>query len=287
MTDLGGKVVVVTGGNSGIGKETVVELARMNAHVVIAARNPVKAAAAIDEVHERVGERASVETMPIDLASFDSVRGFVDTYTKAHDRCDVLVNNAGLVLMHRTTTVDGHESTFQINHLGPFLLTNLMHDTLQASRPARVVTVASDAHKMVKGLDLDDLDCAHHRYRGFKAYGASKLMNILFTRELAHRWDGEPITANCVHPGFVGSNFGKEGDLGWVGRVGMPLARPFAISNARGALTSIYLASSPDVDGVNGQYFYKGQAIAPKKTALDDNVAARLWDISAQMTGVS
>jgi NAD(P)-dependent dehydrogenase (short-subunit alcohol dehydrogenase family) len=287
MTDLGGKVVVVTGGNSGIGKETVVELARMNAHVVIAARNPTKAAAAIDEVHERVGATASVETMPIDLASFASVRGFVDTFTAAHDRCDVLVNNAGLVLMHRATTVDGHESTFQINHLGPFLLTNLMHDTLRASGPARVVNVASDAHKMVKGLDLDDLDRAHHRYRGFKAYGTSKLMNILFTRELARRWHDEPITANCVHPGFVGSNFGKEGDLGWVGRVGMPLARPFAISNDRGALTSIYLASSPDVDGVNGQYFYKGRVVAPKATALDDNVAARLWDISAQMTGLN
>jgi NAD(P)-dependent dehydrogenase (short-subunit alcohol dehydrogenase family) len=287
MTEMGGKVVVVTGGNSGIGKETAVELARMGAHVVIAARNPAKATAAVAEVRERVGPPADVEKMPIDLASFDSVRAFADAYTKAHDRCDVLVNNAGLMLAHRTTTVDGHESTFQINHLGPFLLTNLMHDTLKTSAPARVVNVASDAHKMVKGLVLDDLEWTRRRYRGFGAYGATKLMNILFTRELARRWDGESITANAVHPGFVGSNFGREGDYGFLGRIGMPLARPFAISSARGALTSVYLASSPDVDGITGQYFYKGQVAGPKATALDDETAARLWDISAQMTGLS
>ncbi len=287
MTDLGGKTVVVTGGNSGIGKETSVELARMGAHVVIAARNPAKATAAVEEVRERVGASASVETMSLDLASFESVRAFADLYTKAHDRCDVLVNNAGLMLARRTVTVDGHEATFQTNHLGPFLLTNLMHDTLKSSAPARVVNVASDAHKMVKGVQFDDLEWERRRYRGFSVYGATKLMNILFTRELARRWDGESITANAVHPGFVGSNFGREGDYGLLGKIGMPLVRPFAISNARGALTSIYLASSPDVDGVNGQYFYKGQVTGPKATALDDDTAARLWDISAQMTGLS
>lgn len=287
MTDMGGKVVVVTGGNSGIGKESAVELTRLGAHVVIAARNPAKAAAALDEVRDRVGASASVETMPIDLASFESVRDFVGAYTKAHDRCDVLVNNAGLMLAQRTTTVDGHESTFQINHLGPFLLTNLMHDTLKASAPARVVNVASDAHKMVKGLVLDDLEWTRRHYRGFGAYGASKLMNILFTRELARRWDGESITANAVHPGFVASNFGREGDYGILGKIGMPIVRPFAISSARGALTSIYLASSPDVDGVTGQYFYRGRVAGPKATALDDDVAARLWDLSAELTGLS
>ncbi len=287
MTDMGGKVVVVTGGNSGIGKETAVELARMDAHVVIAARNPTKASAAVAEVRERVGTNASVETMPIDLASFASVREFADAYVKTHDRCDVLVNNAGLIMAHRTVTVDGHEATFQTNHLGPFLLTNLLHDSLKQSAPARVVNVASDAHKMVKGLVLDDLEWNRRHYRGFSAYGASKLMNILFTRELARRWDGESITANCVHPGFVGSNFGREGDYGTFGKIVMPLARPFAISNARGALTSIYLASSPDVDGITGQYFYKGQVAGPKATALDDNTAARLWEISAQLTGLN
>jgi NAD(P)-dependent dehydrogenase (short-subunit alcohol dehydrogenase family) len=287
MTDLTGKVVVITGGNSGLGKETAVELARMGAHVVIAARNATKAAAAVKEVKERANAGDRVETSPIDLASFATVHAFVDEFTKTHDRCDVLVNNAGLILMKRTTTVDGHEATFQINHLGPFLLTNLMHDTLDRSAPARVVTVASDAHKFVRGLVLDDLEWSNRRFSGFRVYGATKLMNILFTRELAKRWDANNVTANCVHPGFVGSNFGKEGDLGWLGRLGMPLARPFAISNERGALTSIYLASSPDVDGISGEYFYKGQALAPKATALDDNVAARLWEISAQLTGVS
>src|SRR4051794_3609722 len=252
MTDLTGKVVVITGGNSGLGKETAVELARMGAHVVIAARNATKAAAAVKEVKERANAGDRVETLPIDLASFATVHAFVDEFTETHDRCDVLVNNAGLILMKRTTTVDGHEATFQINHLGPFLLTNLMHDTLDRSAPARVVTVASDAHKFVRGLVLDDLEWSNRRFSGFRVYGATKLMNILFTRELAKRWDANKVTANCVHPGFVGSNFGKEGDLGWLGRLGMPLARPFAISNERGALTSIYLASSPDVDGISG-----------------------------------
>jgi len=287
MTDLTGKVVVITGGNSGIGKETAVGLARMGAHVVIAARNAKKAAAAVKEVAHRADAGGRVETMPIDLASFASVRAFVDAYTNAHDRLDVLVNNAGLVLRKRVETIDGHESTFQINHLGPFLLTNLLHGALESSAPARVVTVASDAHKVVRGLVLDDLDWNRRHYRSFSAYGSSKLMNILFTRELARRWDADKITANCVHPGYVGSNFGKEGDLGLLGRIVMPLGRPFAISNERGALTSIYLASSADVDGVSAAYFYKGRAIGPKATALDDDVAARLWDISAQLTGIS
>jgi NAD(P)-dependent dehydrogenase (short-subunit alcohol dehydrogenase family) len=287
VTDLAGKVVVITGGNSGIGKETAVELARMGAQVVIAARNPSRAAAAVKEVRERTRAGDRVETIPLDLASFASVQGFAGAFTDAHDRLDVLVNNAGGALAKRIVTEDGHESQFQVNHLSHFLLTNLLRDTLVHSAPARVVNIASDAHKGAKhGLDFDDLDWERRRYRGLKAYSETKLMNILFTRALAERWGDTGVTSNCVHPGFVASKFGKDGDLGWWGNIGMPLTRPFQISEQQGAITSVYVASSPDVDGMTGLYFVKCKVMGPEPPALDDDAAARLWEISAMLTGV-
>ncbi len=288
MTELVGKVAVITGGNSGIGKETAVEVARMGAQVVIAARNPSKAAAAVKEIQERTGAGDRVTTIPLDLASFASVRAFADTFTATHHRLDILLNNAGAVLAKRSVTADGHESQFQINHLSHFLLTNLLRDRLEHSAPARVVNVASVAHKSARnGLDFDDLDYDRRRYRGFRVYGETKLMNILFTRELAKRWDGTHVTTNAVHPGFVASNFAKEGDLGWWGNVGMPLTRPFSISVQQGAITPVYVASSPDVEGITGQYFVKCKVTGPTAAALDDDAAARLWDISAKLTDVS
>ena len=286
-TELAGKVAVITGGNSGIGKETAVGLARMGAHVVIAARNPEKAAAAVKEVQERASAGDRVETIPIDLASFASVRAFVDTFTATHDRLDILVNNAGGVLAKRTVTEDGHEAQFQINHLSHFLLTHLLRDTLGHSAPARVVNIASDAHESAKtGVHFDDLEWEHRRYRGLKVYYETKLMNILFTRELAKRWDATFVTANCVHPGFVASKFGKEGDLGWWGDIGLILTRPFQISVKQGAVTPVYVASSPEIFGVTGQYFEKCAVAQPSAHAQDDAAAAELWDISARMTGV-
>jgi len=286
MTDLAGKVVVITGGNSGIGKETAVELARMGARVVIAARNPTRAAAAVKEIRERAGAGDRVETMPLDLASFASVRAFAGAFTDAHDRLDVLVNNAGGWLGKRIVTADGHESQFQVNHLSHFLLTNLLRDRLVRSAPARVVNIASVAHKNARrGLDFDDLDYERRRYRGFRVYSETKLMNILFTRELARRWDGTGVIANAVHPGFVATNFAREGDLGWWGNIGMPLTRPFSISVQQGAVTPVYVASSPDVEGITGQYFVKCNVTGPSAAALDDGAAARLWEISAKLTG--
>ena len=285
MSDLAGKVVVITGGNSGIGKEAAVEIARQGAQVVIAARNPTKAAAAVTEVETRADAHGRVETIPIDLASFASVREFADAFTARHDRVVVLLNNAGLVLRKRDVTVDGHETQFQVNHLGHFLLTSLLRDALTAGAPARVVNVSSFAHQTArKGLDFDDLDWERRRYAGFAVYSATKLMNILFTRELARRSDPDVLTANALHPGFVASNFAREGDLGLLGTIGMPLIRPFAISSQKGALTSIYLASSPDVEGITGQYFVKGKAVKPAAPALDDAAAARLWEISEKLT---
>jgi retinol dehydrogenase-12 len=283
--DLTGKVAIVTGGNSGIGKEAAIGIARAGAHVVIAARNRDKAAAAVKEIVHRADSPGRVETIPIDLASFASVRTFVDEFNTQHDRLDVLLNNAGLVLRKRVETVDGHESQFQINHLGHFLLTTLLHDTLGRSAPARVVNVSSYAHTQARGgLDFDDLDWERRRYRGFGCYSATKLMNILFTRELARRNDPDVLTANALHPGFVASNFGRDGDLGVLGKIAMPLASPFAISQEKGALTSIYLSTSPDLDGITGQYFIKGKAVKPAAAALDDNAALRLWEISEKLT---
>jgi NAD(P)-dependent dehydrogenase (short-subunit alcohol dehydrogenase family) len=284
VTDLAGKVAIVTGGNSGIGKEAAIGIAREGAHVVIAARNPTKAAAAVAEIETRADARGRVETIPIDLASFESVRAFAAAFSDKHDRLDILLNNAGLVLRKRVQTVDGHESQFQINHLGHFLLTNLLYGQLVRSAPARIVNVSSYAHTQARhGLNFDDLDWEQRRYKGFGVYSATKLMNLLFTRELARRNDPAVLTANALHPGFVASNFAREGDLGFLGNV-MPLLRPFAISQEKGALTSIYLSTSPDVDGITGQYFIKGQAVKPAKPALDDEAAVRLWEISEKLT---
>ena len=285
MTDLSGKVAVVTGGNSGIGKEAAVEIARQGAHVVIAARNPTKAAAAVTEVETRGDARGRVETIPIDLASFASVREFAAAFTARHDRVDVLLNNAGLVVHKRELTVDGHETQFQVNHLGHFLLTDLLGDALAKGAPARVINVSSYAHTTArKGLDFDDLEWERRRYRAFAVYSATKLMNMLFTRELARHSDSDVLTANALHPGFVGSNFAREGDMGLLGSLAMPLARPFAISAQKGALTSIYLATSPDLDGITGQYFIKGKAVKAAPHALDDEAAAHLWEISKALT---
>jgi NAD(P)-dependent dehydrogenase (short-subunit alcohol dehydrogenase family) len=286
VTDLSGQVAVITGGNSGIGKETAAGLAGMGAHVIIAARNPTKAAAAVDELRRRAPD-ATVEHLPLDLASFASVHAFADTFNARNDRLDVLVNNAGATLRKRSVTEDGHETQFQVNHLSHFLLTALLRDQLAAAPAARVVNVSSTGHTVARAsLDFDDLEWERRRYRGFLVYCHTKLANVLFTRELARRLDGTPMTANAVHPGWVGSNFGREGDMGpFIGAL-MVVARPFAISSAAGAHTSIYLASSPDVEGVTGQYFYKCRVAKPSDAALDDDAATRLWDWSAAATGV-
>jgi len=286
MTDLSGQVAVVTGGNSGIGKETAVELAGMGAHVIVAARNPTKAASALKEIKDRA-RGASVEHLPLDLASFASVHEFAAAFDARFDRLDVLVNNAGASLRKRSVTEDGHETQFQVNHLSHFLLTALLHDQLAAAPAARVINVSSIGHTMPRhGLDFDDLDWERRKYRGFLVYCHTKLANVLFTRELARRFDGTPMTANAVHPGWVASNFAREGDMGRFIDAAMVVARPFSISSAAGARTSVYLASSPDVAGVTGQYFYKCRVAKPSDVALDGAAAARLWEVSARMTDV-
>ncbi len=285
MSDLAGKVAVITGANSGIGKETAVALAQAGAHVVVAARNPTKAAAAVTEIETRAGAKGRIEFLPLDLASFAKVHEFAAAFTDAHDRCDILVNNAGLIQQKRTLTVDGHETQFQVNHLSHFLLTNLLLDTMARNPGARVVNVASGAHRSARnGLDFDDLDWSRRRYRAFKVYASTKLANILFTRAFARRHDGAQISANAVHPGWVASNFGREGDWGALVNFGTIITKPFALSPAKGALTSIYVASSPDVDAMTGCYFDKCKVAEPSTFALDDAAAERLWEISEKLT---
>jgi NAD(P)-dependent dehydrogenase (short-subunit alcohol dehydrogenase family) len=277
-----GKTVVITGGNAGIGKETAVGLASKGAHVVITARDARRGREALDDIRERSGSE-HVEVMDLDLADLSSVRSFASDYAKRHDRLDVLVNNAGLVLISRTETVDGFETTFGVNHLGHFLLTQLLLDQVRASAPSRIVVVSSDAHKQArKGLDFDDLN-SEKKYSAFGVYGKTKLANIYFARELARRLDGTGVTANALHPGFVASRFARDGDGGFLAEIAMTLGRPFALSPQKGARTSVYLASSPEVADVSGAYFYRCREKQPSAAARDDEAARRLWAASEEL----
>ena len=218
-----------------------------------------------------------------DLADLASVRRGADQILDRCGRIDVLVNNAGLVLTDRTETVDGFEATFATNHLGPFLLTRLLTDRLVASAPARVVNVASTAHQGARrGLDFDDLQSTRH-YRGMQAYSRSKLANILFTSELARRLEGTGVTANSLHPGTVATGFARDDDAKGFLAFGVRLIKPFILTPEKGARTSVYLASSPEVAGVTGQYFVKCRARTPSPAARDEAAAALLWSVSEEL----
>jgi NAD(P)-dependent dehydrogenase (short-subunit alcohol dehydrogenase family) len=278
-----GKTVVITGGNAGIGKETAVALARAGARVIITARDPAKGGAAVDDIVARSGSM-SVEQMHLDLASITSIRDFAAALDAKVDRLSVLINNAGVILRKRQTTHDGFEMTFSVNHLGHFLLTELLHDLLEQAAPSRIVVVASDAYKGARrGLDFDDLNLEHTRYRPFKAYCRSKLANILFARELARRLDGSGVTANAVHPGTVATRFARDGDAGRLGALGMVVARPFLSTPEQGARTTVYVASAPELESISGAYFAESLPAPTKRQAMDMAAAGRLWDASTEL----
>jgi NAD(P)-dependent dehydrogenase (short-subunit alcohol dehydrogenase family) len=280
--DLSGQVIVVTGGNSGIGKEAAVELASMGATVAITARNQAKGADALAEIRRRSG-RDDAEVLALDLADFASIRSFAAEVLARYDRLDVLVNNAGGVLSNRLETVQGFEMTFGVNHLGHFLLTELLVDRLKASAPARVINVSSVGHRFaVTGLSFSDLQ-SERSYWSMDAYGKSKLANILFTRELARRLAGTGVTANCLHPGVVRTGFGSADDTTGVERMTMVLSAPFSIGAERGARTTVYLASSPEVATRTGGYYVHGRQHRPSKAARDDGAARRLWEVSQEL----
>jgi NAD(P)-dependent dehydrogenase (short-subunit alcohol dehydrogenase family) len=278
---MAGKICLVTGATGGIGLVTARALAQMGAHVVVAGRSEQKCEAAVAHIRAETGSDA-VEYLLADLSVQAQVRALAGEFLRRHARLDVLVNNAGVYNAKRQESDDGFELTWAVNHLGYFLLTHLLLDALKSSAPSRIVNVASGAH--VRGaLDFDDLQW-QQGYSGFPVYAQSKLANILFTYELARRLDGTGVTANALHPGFVASGFGKNN--GFVYRMAMPITALFALSPEEGAQTSIYLASSPEVEGVTGQYFYKCQPFRSSRATYDEAAARRLWEVSAAMTGL-
>ncbi len=286
MPDMQGKTVVVTGGNSGIGFETAAALASMGARVLLTARNADKGRAAVAALTQRLGGKGRVQLVVFDLADLASVRRGAAEILEQAPRLDVLVNNAGLVLTERAETVDGYEATFAINHLGPFLLTNLLLERMTGSAPSRVVNVASTAHNAArKGIPFDDLQSTRS-YRGMRVYGESKLANILFTLELSRRCAGRGLTANSLHPGTVRSGYGGDGDTRGFLAFGIKIASPFFLSPAKGARTSVYLASSPEVEGVSGEYFVKCKPRKPRRWAQDPEAAGRLWQVSEELVGL-
>jgi retinol dehydrogenase 12 len=279
---MSGKTCLVTGATSGIGQETAVRLAMLGATVIIVARTAARGDTAVDEIRRQV-PLAQVEAMTADLSSLAQVRRLAEQVLARHDRLDVLVSNAGVITTRRQLTADGLETTFATNHLGPFLLTSLLRGLLERSAPARVVTVSSAAHKQVRTIPWDDLACGAPAGHG-QAYPVSKLLNILFTAELARRLTGTGVTANCLHPGFVRTALGRDvtGVLGAVVR----LVLPFQRGPETGAATSVYLASSPEVAEVTGGYFVKCKPAEPSALARDARASARLWTLSEELAGL-
>jgi NAD(P)-dependent dehydrogenase (short-subunit alcohol dehydrogenase family) len=281
-SDMTGKTVLVTGATNGIGLETAKGLAALGAHVLVHGRSAERGAAALDEIKKAV-PAAKVEFVKADLSSLAGVRGLAEEVLRRSPKLDVLVNNAGGIFTTRTITADGIETTLAVNHLAPFYLTNLLLDRIKASAPARIVTVASSAHRG-KHIHFDDLNTEKNFPPG-GPYGQSKLANILFARALAMRLAGTGVTSNSLHPGAVRTGFAK--DATGITKVAMALLRPFFISPEAGARTSIYLASSPEVEGVSGKYFASRQKTAPSQAAQDDVAAEKLWAVSEKLVGLA
>jgi NAD(P)-dependent dehydrogenase (short-subunit alcohol dehydrogenase family) len=277
MGTMTGKTVLVTGGTGGIGLATAAGLAALGARVGIVGRDRARSEAAAAQLR---ASGADVDVFVADVSSQDEVRRLANEVLAAYPRLDVLVNNVGGYWATRHTTVDGLEHTFAVNHLAPFLLTNLLLDRLRASAPARVVTVSSGAQAMGR-IDFDDLQ-GERDYSGQRAYNQSKLANVMFTYELARRLAESGVTANALHPGVVRTNFGREDSKGWM-RLMLPVIRPFMKSPQHGAATSIHLASSAEVEGVTGRYFANSKPRASSKASQDTAAAARLWDVSAEL----
>ncbi|MCB0972844.1 MAG: SDR family NAD(P)-dependent oxidoreductase [Acidimicrobiales bacterium] len=282
--DLTGKVIIVTGANAGLGYETAVALGAMGATVVMTARNPDRGAAAHEAALAR-SPGADLVLGELDLASFASIRSFAAWFLDRFDRLDVLVNNAGLILDGRQETTDGFEMTFGVNHLGHFLLTDLLRDRLVASAPSRVVVLTSLAHRLaVGGLHRDDLQSTR-RYRGFPTYCRSKLANAQFVTELARQLDGTGVTVNGVHPGSVNSHFGGDGDTGVMGWFIARFGRIVLRSPRAAARTQVLLASSDEarIAGVTGGYFSHGRRWRASRQARNAEAARWLWAESERL----
>jgi retinol dehydrogenase-14 len=282
MQKLSGKTVLVTGATAGIGLEASVELAKQGATVVLVGRDEKKGQDARAAVMARSGSQA-VELLLCDFSSQKQIRKLAADYRARHDRLDVLINNAGTVSGARVLTEDGLEQTFAVNHLGYFLLTNLLLDLVVKSAPARIVNVASVGHRH-GDLDFDNLQYEKGGYFIMKAYGRSKLGNVLFTAELARRLAGKGVTVNCLHPGAVATSIWSRAP--WYSKPVLAIAKLFMISPAEGGSRIVYLATSDEVKDVSGEYFESNRRVEPSARARDMALAEKLWDVSARLVGL-
>lgn len=283
MSTMSGKTALITGGTGGIGLATAQGLAQLGTNVVVVGHNRQRAESAVASI-TATASGAQVQFILADLSAQAGVRALADQVLAEYPRLDVLVNNVGGYWSRRNVTADGLERTFALNHLAPFLLTNLLTERLQDSSPARIVTVSSGAH-VTGRINFSDLQ-GEQRYSGQRAYAQSKLANLLFTRSLSRMLPRTLVTANALHPGVVNTGFGQS-DAGRVMRPVVNFSRRFMRTPAEGARTSIYLASSPEVAGTSGVYFKDSHPRVPGKRALDNEVADRLWQVSLELTGLA
>ena len=279
------KVCLVTGANVGVGLETARGLARRGATVVLACRNRTKAEVAAADIKASTGNQ-SVEIVELDLASLASVRAAADEFLSKHDRLDVLVNNAGLILSERSETADGFETQFGVNHLGHFLFTNLLLEVLKKSAPSRVLSLSSMGHVLSRGLDFDDLMYSRRKYWDIPVYCDSKLANVLFTKELAKRLEGTGVVAHAVHPGAVRTSFAGDGDTSGIFKWGSKLTSWAYLSPAKGARTSLHVATSEAAAATSGLYWASSKRKTPSRKARDTAAAERLWTVSAELVGL-
>jgi retinol dehydrogenase-14 len=282
--DVRGKTVLITGASRGIGLTAAAALAERGMRVVMVGRDPARTEAAAQTVRARA-RQVEVSTLLCDFSSQAAIRALADTVRQRWPRLDVLVNNAGGVHPTREITADGIEATFAVNHLGYFLLTNLLLDLLLASAPARVVTVASVGHRRGT-LDFDDLGFARGGYSVMRAYARSKLANVLFAAELARRLAGRGVTSNSLHPGAVATNI-WSGAPGWAKPLIFLFFRPFFLSAEKGGERIVQLVADPALDEVSGGYFESGKLVAPAPLAQAPALAKQLWDVSAGMVGLT
>ena len=281
-SDLPNKTILITGANSGIGKATALELARMGHRVVMAVRNPGKGEAARKEIIQATGNQR-IDLMICDLASLESIRSFASAFTARYDQLDVLINNAGIFSNYRRETTDGFEYQLGINHLGHFLLTHLLLNTLIQSAPSRIVVVTSLGH-VAGRIHFGDFQMDRF-YDPWKSYFRSKLANVLFTYELADRLNGSGVTVNCLHPGVVRSRFAVDRTSDRQNFI-MWLSGLISISPRRGAETSVYLATSPEVEKITGKYFVRKNARPSSKSSYDKDLAKNLWAVSEKCVGL-
>jgi NAD(P)-dependent dehydrogenase (short-subunit alcohol dehydrogenase family) len=273
------RVALITGASTGIGKEMAKQIARSGIIVVMASRSRERLEAAQEEIRREV-PASKTELLAADISSQAEIRRLASEFSSKYNRLDILINNAGVMAPNRSLTVDGIETTFAVNHLGYFLLTNLLLDTIRSSAPARIINTSSAAHRSAR-LDFDDLQ-NEKAYSGFFVYCESKLANVLFTYELARRLEGTGVTANCFHPGAIATELFRDQNV--LVRLGSAL---FLKSPARGAETGVYLATSPEVEGLTGKYFVNKRAARSNKQSYDQAAAKRLWEVSVELTGLS